>query len=111
MSFTDLLRAGEVTIFNPTTTGTDRYGNDVVGFDTGTSVPGLVQQLSTDELLLNRDTRETIYMVFLKPDAPVTSLSQLEWQGRRLAVTGDPDLVEDRDGPHHYELTAVRFQG
>ena len=114
MSFSDLL-IHTITIFNRTAGSTDIYGDDVETFDAGTAVAARVQQdervTRTKEALIDRDTRETRFLVFLLPSVTVDALSRFVWGTRTMNVEGEPKVLYDRSGPHHIEAQAIEFRG
>jgi head-tail adaptor len=110
MSFDGLL-IHTVTVY-PWSGGTeDRYGNATEGWGTGVQYPARVEQDTSAETLIDRDTRHSIYTVFLPPTAAVTALSKIDYGGRTLQVVGDPDEVADAIGVHHIEAVAEAFSG
>jgi hypothetical protein len=112
--FADLL-IHTITIHNVVPGATDRYGNEIETFDAGASTPARVQQLKvggqTREDLTGRDTRQTWFEVFAPPSVTVNGLSLIVWGTRRLQVDGEPVLVNDGDGPHHYQIMAREVLG
>ena len=110
MSFASLL-LHTIVVFNPAVGATDRYGDEVPTFDAGTSEPARVQQVDTNEILLNRDTRITKFLVFGPATSVITSLSEVEWSGRRFRVEGQPWKVDDAAGVHHVETTLEEILG
>ncbi len=110
MSYDGLL-IHTVTVY-PWSGGTeDRYGNPIDAWGTGVEYPARVQQDTSAETLINRDTRQSVYTVFLPPTAVVTALSKIEYNGRTLQVVGDPDEVADSMSTHHKEIVAEAFSG
>jgi hypothetical protein len=115
VSFESLL-IDEVTIVTPTSTvgSEDRYGNPEL--TTVSNVyPARVQQMQAqfgggeDERM--RDTRITVFTIFLPAGAVVDGLSVITWEGRTLKVNGEPSTVQDSVGPHHIELKAEEILG
>ncbi len=108
--FTGLLI--DTIIVYPVTDGsTDRYGNSIPTEGSGVAYPARVQQDSSTEALLDRDTRHTRYKVFLPPAAVIDALSVVEFEGRMMRVVGEPKIVQDGIGPHHGEVVLEHFEG
>ena len=112
--FTNLL-IHNITIFNLVSGSTDRYGNETQVFDSGTAAVARVQQLDVGgqarERLGDRDTTSTWFEVFALPSVTVNAYSHIVWGSKRLAVDGQPKLVYDGSGPHHYEIMAKETVG
>lgn len=89
----------------------DRYGNPVASWGTGVDYPARVQQETSAETLINRDTRTSVYTAFLPPTATVSALSKVDWQGRTLQVVGDPDMVDGAIGVDHLEVVLEVVSG
>lgn len=115
MSYDGLL-LHDVVIRNPDLTSTgsedgDRYGDEELTYDVGTASKARVEQESSTEDIIDRDTRVQAFKVFLPPEATVSALSLLVWQGRDLRVMGEP-LVADAAMPyHHIELRCQEVLG
>lgn len=114
MSFTELL-IHTVTLHSLVEGTQDRYGNAAETYSAGVSSPARVQQLDVGgqirERLGGADVRTTYFKVFLPPSVSITGLSLIVWGSRRLNVDGEPHLVNDSDGPHHYEVNAEEIVG
>jgi len=114
VSFTDLL-IHTVTVFNIAAGSTDRYGNESQAFDAGTASPARVQALDVGgqarERLAGGDTRSRWFEVFLPPTVTIDGLSQIQWGAKRLQVDGEPSLINDSAGPHHYQVNAREVLG
>jgi head-tail adaptor len=107
----DSLLIHTVTIYPWAGNVEDRYGNLDEAWGAGVEYPARVQQENTAEDLINRDTRHSVYTVFLPPTAAITALSKIDYAGRTLMVVGDPDEVADGVGTHHLECVAEVFDG
>lgn len=114
----DALLIHTVTLFSPddTSEGDDytRYGDQETNYPlVGTESPGLVQQNSSTEDIIDRDTRITSYTLFLPVTAPVSALSYWTWEDedRRFTVQGRPEVVNDGTGPHHIEVLGREVEG
>lgn len=114
MSFSSLL-VHTVQVFNLVAGSTDRYNNEVEAWDSGVTLPARLQQLDAltlgRELIIDRDTRQTFWKVFMEADAPVNGLSKLVWEGRTLEVDGEPADVADGVGSHHLEFRVKESKG
>lgn len=114
MSFSNLL-VHTVTVHNLVPGATDRYGNEVETWDAGVSLPARLQQLDAltlgRELIIDRDTRQTFWKVFMEEDAPINGLSKIVWLGRTLEVDGEPSTVADGVGDHHLEFRVKESKG
>jgi hypothetical protein len=111
MSFHALL-IHQVTIFNPSGSATDtRYGDVSLTFDAGTSAPARVDERSSTELDIDRDTRSQHYTVFLEPQVVISALSYLTWNTHELRVDGQPLMKYDGQGPHHWEVECFETLG
>ncbi len=114
MAFADLL-AHALTIYEPETTVTDRYGNDVLELIPVQSVRGRVDMTTAGgqgrELLDDRDTRVTYATIFLPANANVSGTSVIQWDGRRFHVHGEPSYIYGATSLHHIELTAREVEG
>jgi head-tail adaptor len=96
-------------LVNPSTTS-DRYGNDTYT-TTDVSEKARIQQLSADEILADRNTRVSSHRIFLKSNSAITVFSTVLWNGRTFDVTGVPNVVDGRTGPHHIEATLTEREG
>jgi hypothetical protein len=114
LSFDSLL-IHTVTIYNSNDDGVDRYGNTIQLMEAGVTTRARVDQLtlggSARELLVDRDTRQTYYTVFLPADTPVNGLSVIHWGSRRLAVEGEPADVYNSATEHHIEVMCKEVLG
>lgn len=87
---------------------TDAYGNTVRGAETRTTYSGRLEQLSTDELVRDRDVVITDWRAFLPADVDLTAYDRIEARGHLFEVAGLPDLQRTPRGPHHVEVQ-LRF--
>jgi len=114
MSFSSLL-VHSLTIQNLVPGATDRYGNEIETWDAGVVLPARVEQMDAltlgRELIIDRDTRQTFWRVFMEADAPVNGLSKVIWEGRTLEVDGEPADVADGVGSHHLEFRVKETKG
>lgn len=112
MTFLSLL-IHDITIFNPAALPptTDRYGNEIPVFDAGTATIGRVDERSSTEYDIDRETRTKSYLVFLQPEVAISAVSYLMWDGHELRVDGEPLMKYDGSGPHHYEVECKEVLG
>ena len=114
MSFNDLL-IHTVTIYNLVPGSTDRYGNETQVFDAGTSTPARVQALDVGgqarERLAGGDARSHWFEIFMPPSITINGLSQIQWGTKRMMVDGEPALIHDGVGAHHYQVNAREVLG
>ena len=114
MSFLDLL-IHSVTVYNLTAGSTGRYGDESQTFDAGTVYAARVEQSDLGgqgrEELEGRDTTSTYFKVFTLPSVNVTAYSHIVWGTTRMAVDGEPKLLYDGDGAHHYEIMCKEVVG
>lgn len=83
---------------------TDEYGNTQPGAETRVEYPGRLEQLQTDELLMDQDTVITDWRVFLPAGADITPYDRLEARGNLFEVVGLPNEHHTPRGPHHLEV-------
>ena len=91
---------------------TSRYGDPLDEEEVGVDVPAAVAPVgaagglgSSIELEQNRDTRISRYVVTVAPEVDLDALARVEWNDRSFEVIGEPRLLTDRQGPHHYDFT------
>lgn len=111
--FPTVMLRDTITVNYKTETGpADDYGNPTMVTVSVTDVPATVWPSGIpDELLIQRDTRISIYNVIILPDVTIDGLSSVEWGGLTLEVMGEPQLYMARGVPHHYEIKARDIQG
>lgn len=101
-----------VTIENPgDPTAVDAYNNPVPGPASSTTEKARIQQKSVEELMALRDTSIGNYDFFGTKDSVITSLSTVLWGSRKFRVTGRPEVVDARHGPHHVEAHLEEIEG
>jgi hypothetical protein len=103
----------EVTLFNDeeTPSGEDVFGDPTYDPETGVTVRAFVSPLDATEDEVNRDVRLNRYMAILEVEASVDGLSEIEWNGERYSVQGEPKLYSSRRGGHHYEVEMKGIEG
>lgn len=112
-----MIRAGaltdEVTLFNDeeTPSGTSVFGDPEYDPEEGVTVRAFVSPLDATEDEVNRDVRLNRYMVIVETDADVDGLTEIEWNGKRYTVQGEPKLYSSRRGGHHYEVEMKGVEG
>ncbi|MGB8021745.1 MAG: head-tail adaptor protein [Candidatus Nanopelagicales bacterium] len=94
-------------------TSTDAYGNTVPDWDTATSLTlsARVQQSSQGEDILDRDSQQAQFVVFLPAGSDVTGSDRLTWAGRTLELVGPPTPVGGYRAVHHIEARAREVVG
>jgi hypothetical protein len=103
----------EVTLFNDedTPSGTSVFGDPEYDPEEGVTVRAFVSPLDATEDEVNRDVRLNRYMAILEVDADVDGLSEVEWNGERMTVQGEPKLYSSRRGGHHVEVELKQVEG
>lgn len=103
MPFTGLL-VHDVVIVNPGVTE-DRYHNEVKDWDSAsrTDERAWVSQRGSSEVLGDRETQITPWVIFLEPDSAITSGARVEWSGHTFEVDGEPNHAWAPRGAHHIE--------
>lgn len=98
-----------VTVLRPA--ARDSWGdNQTAG--TQTDVSGCFwQPMSTDEQLGGQDTVTVVARVFMPPTTDIKATDQLEFESRRYAIDGRPELHHTPAGPHHYEVSLKDVEG
>lgn len=107
MSLTGLL-AEQATIYEPTFDAIDAYGNPQPGTETSTTWPARLEQLSSDELVRDRDTVVADWRMFLPAEATVSQFARVVSAGRTFDVWGDPIEQRTPRGVHHLEIRLRR---
>jgi hypothetical protein len=107
MSLTGLL-VEEVTIYEPAFDALDAYGNPQPGTETSTDYPARLEQLSSEEIVRDRDTVVADWRMFLPPGASVSQFARVEADGKSFEVWGDPIEQRTPRGIHHLELRLRR---
>ena len=104
----------DVTLFNDADTpdGASVFGDPFYEPLEGVTVPGLRKRRSmrpktrsTETYGLNR------YMAILEIDVDVDGLSEVEWEGERYSVQGEPKRYSTHRGSHHYEIEMKGIEG
>lgn len=107
----------KVTVYMLTTTGTDRYNDQVKTRDAGTEYRANVQPVletrgrDSAELEIDRDTLVNRFKVTLEPWAVIDAYSEIEWEGRQFEVVGSPSPFKHRNGVHHLTLQMREIVG
>lgn len=96
------------TIYEPAFDALDAYGNPQPGTETSAVWPARFEQLSSDELVRDRDTVVADWRLFLPPEATVSQFARVESAGRRFDVWGDPIERRTPRGIHHLEIRLKR---
>jgi hypothetical protein len=95
-----------VTLFNDSlvVSGESVFGDPEYEPEEGVEIPAFVDPIDATEEEVNRNTRLNRYRVTVEPDRPIDGLTEVEWNGRRYSVQGEPRLFSSRRGAHHYEI-------
>lgn len=80
----------QITLVTRAKSGTDSYGNDVYG-ETTTTVVGAFAPGGSSELIQGQDTVITQPTVYLPAGTDVTSVDEVEVNGLRYLVDGEPN--------------------
>ncbi len=107
MSLNGLL-AEQATIYHPEFDAVDAYGNPQPGTETSETWPARLEQLSSDEIVRDRDTVVADWRMFLPAAATVSQFSRVESAGRTFEVWGDPIEQRTPRGIHHVEVKLRR---
>lgn len=96
-------------------TAADPYGDTVPDWGAGAShstTLGFLQQVTSTEDTVDRDTVVSTWRLFLSADAPIAAKDRIVVVGRTFEVVGVPDLLtKPRGGPHHIEAVLVSVDG
>lgn len=91
----------------------DRYGNSSKDWTSPrrrTSRARVVQQ-NTNEVGDGREERRSAWICYLPPDADVTALDRITWNGLTFEVKGRPNRAYDRHSEHHVEVDLEVVEG
>lgn len=102
MSLATLL-VHDVTILT-STYSTDRYNNQVRTGATSTVVKGWISQRTQTEDTDQREARVSDWVLFLHPEASITGLDRVAWEGLTFEVTGPANPAWSPAGLHHLEV-------
>lgn len=83
---------------------TDAYGNTVPGAETRTDYAARLEQLSTEEIIRDRDTVIADWHMFLHPGTDITAYDRIEARGHLFEVVGLPNEQRRPAGTHHLEV-------
>jgi hypothetical protein len=90
--------------------GIDQYGNPTTTFGPPVPYPCRLEQLTEQEILLDRNLQIGDLRLFLPPGAVITGRDRGEDdEGRIYEVIGPPKLHRTPRGPHHIEAVLRRF--
>lgn len=107
MSLTTLLTQ-TVTVTRRQFDALDAYGNPTSGTETTAVWPARLEQLSSDELVHDRDTIVADWRMFLPAAAAIGPFDAVESDGRTFEVWGDPAEQRSPRGVHHLEVKLRR---
>jgi hypothetical protein len=98
----------QATVYHPTFDAVDAYGNPQPGTETSDAYPARLEQLSSDELVRDRDTVVADWRIFLPAAAAIGPFDRVESGGRTFEVWGDPIEQRAPRGVHHLEVRLRR---
>jgi hypothetical protein len=81
----------------------DEYGNIVRGAPTSVVYDARLEQLSSDEIVRDRDTIVADWRVFLPADADVSPYDRVDARGHTFEVSGLANEQRNPRGIHHIE--------
>ena len=70
-----------------------------------------MDERSSTEQDIDRDTRSQHYTVFLEPTVTISALSHMTWGAHELQIDGEPLMKYDGQGPHHWEVECLEVLG
>lgn len=97
-----------VTVSRPAWDAVDEYGDVQPGTTTTATWPARLEQLSTDEIVRDRDTVVADWRAFLPASATVGPFDTVQEGGRTFEVWGDPTEHHTPAGLHHLEIRLRR---
>lgn len=104
MSYADLL-VQTATVVHIGDTGTDRYNNPERGeTSSDEGVRCRIEQLSVEELTIQRDTAGATHRGFFLVDQALGPFDQIELDDVTYEITGPPNVVYASAAPHHIEV-------
>lgn len=92
------------TVIHPEFDALDAYGTPQPGTETSVEWPARLEQLSSTELVRDRDTVVADWRMFLPAAATIGPFDRVESAGRRFEVWGDPIEQRTPRGAHHLEV-------
>jgi hypothetical protein len=103
----------DVTLFNDedTPSGESVFGDPEYDPEEGVTVPAFVSPLDATEDEVNRDVRLNRYMAIFELEADVDGLTEVEWNGKRYSVQGEPKYFSSYRGGDHYEVELKGIEG
>lgn len=101
MSYEDLL-VQRCTVIHIGDAGTDRYNNPIRGETSrDTDVHCRIEQLSEDELTVQRDTAGATHHGYFLKDQALGPFDQIEADDVLYEIVGPPYVVYANSSPHH----------
>jgi hypothetical protein len=85
----------------------NRYGRTEKDWSltpTSSVVKGWVSQTSRSEVTGEREAQVASWVLYLHPDATITGLDRVEWEGITFEVDGPPNPARTPGVLHHYEV-------
>lgn len=106
--FTRLL-IHQATVYRQTSGGYDDYGNEITSFEPDESpVACRIQAAGSSETTDERDTVVKNATGFFSADADLDAYVQIEFDEQMWEIVGEPALLYDSTGAHHYEASLRR---
>lgn len=109
MAFADTL-IHSVDVFPWQAGADDTYGGVEDSFDTPVTYNGRVFETTTDEFEIDRDTRTVKASLLLAPDAVIGPLDEVEFNGNRYRVDGEPRIAYADAAAHHIVANLLRIE-
>jgi hypothetical protein len=100
-----------INIINPVPGSTNEYGDINYSDASPVPSPAWVQPREATEEEINRQTRISEYHILVPPEAPVSGVSKITWEGKEMQVIGEPQPFHHRNGLHHLEFDAREILG
>lgn len=97
-----------ITVSRPTYDAVDEYGDPQPGTATTASYPARLEQLSSEELIRDRDTVVADWRAYLPAEATIGPFDRVEENGKTFEVWGDPIEHRSPRGAHHVEVRLRR---
>lgn len=111
MTLLDRFLDREVTVVTISDSGADDYGNEVASESGTFTTRARREQLSATEDIMDRDQQARTFVYFFRPDVVITGRDRIHDDTLTLEVLGAPDVVEQKNRPHHLEVRAYVIEG
>lgn len=101
----------EITLVTLSPTGTpNETGDETYEEDTST-IAAAVTPVDTDEIIVGRETRLNRYFALVRPEVEVSGIDAVIYEGRRLELVGEPEILKQRGVRHHLRLELQEIEG